>query len=70
MEEKFTKMTNKTFAVIFALFFVMTLLGIIFNQAWWHIYTLLGSGILSVEFWGESLDDDEQKTTQKDNSPI
>ena len=57
MENEFVKITNKTFAVIFSVMFIMTLLGIIFKQAWWHIYTLIVTAILAVAFWIEKDDD-------------
>lgn len=64
MENNFVKITNRTFAVIFTVMFLTTLLGIIFKGAWWHIYTLIVTGILSIAFWTERDDD------PKDNSPI
>lgn len=63
MENKFMKVTNRTFAVIFTAMFITTLCGIIFKQAWWHIYTLIATGILAVVFWAE-------KDEPEDNTPI
>lgn len=60
MENKFMKVTNRTFAVIFTAMFITTLCGIIFKQAWWHIYTLIATGILAVAFWTEKDDPDDQ----------
>lgn len=57
MENEFVKITNKTFAVIFTVMFFTTLGGIIFKQAWWHIYTLVVTGVLAVAFWMEKEDE-------------
>ena len=67
MENEFVKITNKTFAVIFTVMFVMTLCGIIFKQAWWHFYSLLVTGILAIAFWMEKDDDpsNEPKDEEK-----
>lgn len=63
MEDKFDKITNRTFAVIFTVMFLTTLCGIIFKGAWWHIYTLIVTAILAIAFWTDKGEDD-------DNSPI
>ena len=63
MENHFVKISNKVFAIIFSIMFVLTLCGIIFKGAWWHIYTLIVTGIFAVLFWTE-------KEEPSDNSPI
>lgn len=62
MEDKFDKITNRTFAVIFTAMFITTLCGIIFKGAWWHIYTLIVTGILAIAFWTEKDEDDENES--------
>lgn len=63
MEDKFMKTSNRLFAVIFTVMFFTTLYGVIFKQAWWHVYTLIVTAILAVAFWTE-------KEEPSDNSPI
>lgn len=63
MENHFVKISNRLFAVIFTIMFVLTLCGIIFKGAWWHVYTLIVTGILALMFWTE-------KEEPQDNSPI
>ena len=63
MENNFIKITNRCFAVIFTVMFITTLCGIIFKGVWWHIYTLIATGILSIAFWTECDD-------TSDNTPI
>lgn len=52
-ENSFIKITNKTFAVIFTVMFIMTIVGIVFNKAYWHIPTLFCTGIFAILFWTE-----------------
>ena len=52
-ENTFIKITNKTFAVIFTVMFALSIVGIVSNKAYWHIPTLIGTGILSLFFWTE-----------------
>ncbi len=63
MENNFVNISNKVFAVIFTVMFVTTLCGIVFKGAWWHLYTLIVTGILALAFWCEKEDTDN-------NSPI
>lgn len=63
MLNHFDKICNRTFAVIFTVMFVTTLCGIVFKGAWWHLYTLIVTGILALSFWCEKEDPDN-------NSPI
>lgn len=63
MENNFAKITSRLFAVIFTVMFITTLCGILFDGKWWHIYTLIATGILSIVFWMERDD-------TSDNSPI
>ena len=71
MEDKFMKVTNRTFAVIFTAMFITTLCGIIFKQAWWHIYTLIATGILAVVFWAEKEEpENETEDETNDKSPL
>lgn len=65
MNDKFNTTSSRVFAVIFTVMFFVTLFGIIFKQAWWHIYTLLVTAILAVLFWSEKDD-----TETNENSPI
>jgi uncharacterized membrane protein len=60
MENHFVKISNKVFAIIFSVMFILTLCAIIFKGAWWHIYTLVVTGILAVAFWTEKDDPDDQ----------
>lgn len=59
MENNFAKITSRLFAIIFTVMFITTLCGIIFKGAWWHIYTLIVTAILAVEFWTEKDDSDK-----------
>lgn len=63
MNDKFNTASSRVFAVIFTVMFFVTLFGIIFKQAWWHIYTLFVTAILAIAFWTESDED-------SDNAPI
>lgn len=63
MNDKFTPASSRILAVIFTVMFFTTLYGVIFKQAWWHIYTLIVTAILAIAFWTE-------KEEPSDNSPI
>jgi uncharacterized membrane protein len=63
MNDKFAPVSSRVFAVIFTVMFFVTLIGMITNKAWWHIYTLIVTAILAVAFWTE-------KEDPSDNSPI
>ena len=62
MENHFVKITNKVFAVIFTVMFVLTLCGILFKGAWWHVYTLIVTAILAIAFWTDKGEDDENES--------
>lgn len=64
MEDNYTRITNKTFAIVFTVLAVTTLVGIIFKGAYWHIPTLIITGVLAIAFWVE------HNNNPKDNSPI
>jgi uncharacterized membrane protein len=66
MENHFVKISNKVFAIIFSVVFILTLYGIIAKQAWWHIYTLVVTGILAVLFWAG---DDNEYDDREDHNP-
>ena len=57
MENHFVKITNKTFAVIFTVMFVCTIIGIVTKGALWHIPSLIITGLLAFVFWLEKDDD-------------
>ena len=62
MNDKFAPASSRILAVIFTVMFVLTLCGIIFKGAWWHVYTLIVTAILAIAFWTEKDVDDENKS--------
>lgn len=64
MENHFIKITNKTFAAILTVLFVTTLIGIFTKRVYWHIPTLVLTGIPALALWLE------KDTDTKDQSPI
>jgi uncharacterized membrane protein AbrB (regulator of aidB expression) len=64
-ENTFIKITHKTIAAIFTVMTAATLIGIIFQKAYWHIPTLFGNLIFAIIFWTEkdmdtNINDDKQ----------
>lgn len=55
MERNYEKVTGWVFGGLFALCAATTLLGIIFDQAYWHLFTLVVTALLSVFFFRNAI---------------
>lgn len=51
MGSNLEKTTGWVFGVVFAICAVTTLLGIIFKQAYWHLFTFVVTTLLSLFFF-------------------
>ena len=60
--DKFEKITNRAFALIFTAMTATTLVGIITKGVYWHIPTLIICGILVTAFWLEKDDETNDKS--------
>lgn len=50
MEDNFGKITSLVFGIIFAICAVLSIFGVIFKNAWWHIPTIVICSVFAFIF--------------------